>query len=125
VQVRHFPLSLFDSFSSHPFGGSIAAVVDNAGDLQDEEMMQIAREVGAPEAAATGTTNRALACYLVRHGLATADSHGDCVVRVEQGYELNRPSRIRTTLRIQDGAPIDIRVGGVATCTLTGAFHLP
>ena len=71
--------------------------------------------VGTPEAAATGTTNRALACHLVRSGLADVDADSPVVVVAAQGVEMGRPSLIRTEVVMVDGLPTRLRVGGVAT----------
>ena len=70
--------------------------------------------VGTPEAAATGTTNRALACHLVRRGLVDFGTD-DPVVVAAQGVEMGRPSVIRTEVTMVDGLPTSLRVGGVAT----------
>ena len=69
---------------------------------------------GVPEDPATGSSNGCLAGYLVRHG------DGDSVaVRVEQGYEMGRPSVLH--LRASDGGTeraadgdggIQVEVGG-------------
>ena len=70
--------------------------------------------VGTPEAAATGTTNRALACHLLRQGLVDLGA-GDPVVVAVQGVEMGRPSIIRTEVTLVDGLPTRLSVGGVAT----------
>ena len=70
--------------------------------------------VGTPEAAATGTTNRALACYLVRNNLAGTGT-GSPIVVAAQGVEMGRPSLIRTKVTMVDGLPARLYVGGVAT----------
>ena len=70
--------------------------------------------VGTPEAAATGTTNRALACYLVRRNLAGTGTDNSVVVAA-QGVEMARPSLIRTEVSMVDGLPTRLCVGGVAT----------
>ena len=80
--------------------------------------------VGTPEAPASGTTNRALACYLVRHSLVEARD-GELVVIAEQGYEMGRPSRIRSELTLVGGQVQSIRVGGLATKTLEGRLLVP
>ena len=74
--------------------------------------------VGTPEAPATGTTNRALACYLLRHGLLESNTDGRQTVIAEQGFEMGRPSRICTEMMVQNGEAVDIRVGGIATKTM-------
>ncbi|MCZ6723247.1 MAG: PhzF family phenazine biosynthesis protein [Gammaproteobacteria bacterium] len=80
--------------------------------------------VGTPEASATGTTNRALACYLVQQGLLDAKTGTRHTVIAEQGYEMGRPSQIRIEMTIQDGQPVGIMVGGVATKSIEGIFYL-
>ena len=70
--------------------------------------------VGTPEAAATGTTNRALACYLVRRNLAGTGTDNSVVIAA-QGVEMARPSLIRTEVSMVDGLPTRLYVGGVAT----------
>ena len=63
---------------------------------------------GVPEDPATGSANACLAAYLVKHryfGSSRID------IRVEQGYEIGRPSLLY--LRAEDkGQHIDVSVGG-------------
>jgi trans-2,3-dihydro-3-hydroxyanthranilate isomerase len=40
--------AVYNAFSSSPFGGCAAGIVDQAADLKESEMLKIAREVGAP-----------------------------------------------------------------------------
>jgi len=63
---------------------------------------------GVPEDPATGSANGCLAAYLVKHRYFDND---EINVRVEQGYEIGRPSLL--LLRAQDrGGRIDVHVGG-------------
>lgn len=78
--------------------------------------------VGTPESAGAGTTNRALACYLVHHRLVEGQSEQPLVVLAEQGYEMGRPSRIRSELTLEGQTVTSVRVGGVATRTLAGTL---
>ena len=80
--------------------------------------------VGTDEAAATGTTNRALACYLLRHGLIDAGQDGVFPVVSEQGYEMGRPSEVRTELTLMAGELTSVKVGGIATRTLEGSLRV-
>ena len=80
--------------------------------------------VGTPEAPASGTTNRALACYLLRHALIDPSPDGTRTVVAEQGYEMGRPSLIRTELTLRNGRVTGIRVGGVATKSMEGTLYL-
>jgi len=64
--------------------------------------------VGVPEDPATGSANGCLAAYLVRHRYFGKPSVN---VRVEQGYEIGRPSLL--LLKAEDKAgTIDVHVGG-------------
>ena len=80
--------------------------------------------VGTPEAPASGTTNRALGCYLLRHRLIRPPAEGVLTVIAEQGYEMGRPSLIRTELSVAGGRPVKIRVGGVATKSMEGELYV-
>jgi trans-2,3-dihydro-3-hydroxyanthranilate isomerase len=53
--MRTIGLQIFDAFTDTVFGGNVAGVVSDAGDLSDVEMRMIAREIGV---AATGFAAR-------------------------------------------------------------------
>jgi len=63
---------------------------------------------GVPEDPATGSANGCLAAYLLRHGYF---GPGVVTARVEQGYEIGRPSLLRLNAEDDDGV-ITVRVGG-------------
>lgn len=81
--------------------------------------------VGVAESAAAGTTNAALASYLVRHRIVSPDAGARVRVTAEQGVEIGRASRIVCRARIEDDAVTSLEVGGVATRTVEGLLHLP
>lgn len=81
--------------------------------------------VGVAESAAAGTTNAALICYLIRHGIVRANSAGRIVVEAEQGLEIGRPSSVRSVASMKDGAIGRLQVGGIATRILEGELQLP
>ena len=85
---------------------------------------EFAPRVGTPEVPAAGTTNRALACYLARHGLINAQGDAPCIVRAEQGYEIERPSLVTTRMALDENVPTDIWVGGLATQVVRGQFSV-
>jgi trans-2,3-dihydro-3-hydroxyanthranilate isomerase len=74
---------------------------------------------GVPEDPATGSSNGCLAAYLVRHQVLGSD---DVDVRVEQGYEMGRPSLLQLHahptddgIRIEEGgAVIPVARGNLA-----------
>jgi PhzF family phenazine biosynthesis protein len=73
---------------------------------------------GIDEEAATGTASGALTYYLYHQGLLKANQ--TCVFI--QGEAMNRPSRIKTRLREEDG--IIIEVGGTSSVMASGNLHL-
>ena len=73
---------------------------------------------GVDEDPATGSGNGCLAAYLVEHRYFGQDSID---VRVEQGYEINRPSRIYLRAERENGT-IAINVGGKVIPVAKGAF---
>ncbi len=64
---------------------------------------------GIPEDPATGSGNGCLAAYLVKHQYFIKNSIN---VRVEQGYEINRPSLLYLKAEESDGGTISVSVGG-------------
>jgi len=81
--------------------------------------------VGVAESAAAGTTNAALAGYLVRNNLVPIDRNGDVHVLSEQGIEINRPSTIRTKATLRNETIATLKVGGIASKVLEGTLFLP
>jgi len=73
--------------------------------------------VGADEVPASGTTNGALAGYLVRHALVPP---GPQSVRAEQGAEMGRPSLVRCEIDSLNRALINVHVGGQAVASIKG-----
>ena len=80
--------------------------------------------VGVAESAAAGTTNAALAAYLLRNGCVQADHTGSVVVRAEQGIEMNRPSEVTTRIQFDDNHIERLQVGGVATRIVEGVLNV-
>jgi len=80
--------------------------------------------VGDPEEAASGTTNGALASHLWNSKRVKPDSTGKIKVTGWQGFEMGRPSRIDTVLRVGDQGVEEVRVGGTAELRLTGSYCL-
>ena len=72
---------------------------------------------GIPEDPATGSGNGCLAAYLVKHQYFVKNSIN---IRVEQGYEVGRPSLLYLKAEeIEDGV-ISVSVGGKVILTATG-----
>ncbi|MFB6309634.1 MAG: PhzF family phenazine biosynthesis protein [Salinirussus sp.] len=74
-------------------------------DRNDLAVRVFAPGLGVPEDPATGSSNGCLAAFLVRYG------NTPVTARVEQGYELGRPSLIHVDARDR-GDSIEVSVGG-------------
>jgi len=87
-------------------------------DLNDLSVRVFAHSLGIPEDPATGSANGCLAGYLVEYayyGLAKID------VRVEQGYEIERPSLLLLQAAQNEGK-IEVLVGGKVVMVAKGEF---
>jgi trans-2,3-dihydro-3-hydroxyanthranilate isomerase len=73
---------------------------------------------GIPEDPATGSANSCLAAYLAHYQFFSSTNVD---IRVEQGYEMNRPSRLYLKASIRDNH-YDVKVGG--HCILTAQGNL-
>jgi PhzF family phenazine biosynthesis protein len=70
---------------------------------------------GIPEDPATGSAAGALACYLRRYGVLTADR-----IRIAQGAEVGRPSELEVELSGED-----VFLRGRAVVVADGVLHVP
>ncbi len=73
---------------------------------------------GIPEDPATGSANGCLAGYLVKH---LYFDKPDIDIRVEQGYEIGRPSLLHLRSKVNQGV-IDVAVGGNVIKIAQGEF---
>lgn len=80
--------------------------------------------VGDPEEAASGTTNGALACDLFRSENLLPGAGGTAILVAEQGFEMGRPSIVRTVLGTSGKDITGVSVGGYAALRLKGEFVL-
>jgi len=76
---------------------------------------------GVLEDPATGSAAAAFAGYLVAHG-RYAD--GDRLVRIEQGFEMGRPSLIELTLTLRGGQLTGAAIGGAAVIVSEGTINV-
>ncbi|MEG4519376.1 MULTISPECIES: PhzF family phenazine biosynthesis protein [unclassified Microcoleus] len=87
-------------------------------DLNDLSVRVFAHSLGIPEDPATGSANGCLAGYLVEYGY-----YGEAKidVRVEQGYEIDRPSLLLLQAAKNEGE-ITVLVGGKVVMVAKGEF---
>lgn len=77
--------------------------------------------LGVPEDPATGSAVAALAGYLAAHERLGDGRHS---WRIEQGFEMGRPSIIELESDVRDGVVYAVRVGGNAVLVSEGNLHL-
>lgn len=75
--------------------------------------------LGVPEDPATGSANGCLAGYLVEYGYF---GEGGIDLRVEQGYEMGRPSLLLLKAHKEENGEIFVSVGGKAIAVAKGEF---
>ena len=77
-----------------------------------------APEFGIVEDPATGIASGPLGCYLVTHGLVTAEQARAIVS--DQGVAMGRASRIHISIASDAGVITDVKVGGEAVLVARG-----
>jgi trans-2,3-dihydro-3-hydroxyanthranilate isomerase len=87
-------------------------------DVNDLSVRVFAHSLGIPEDPATGSANGCLAGYLVEYSYFGKDSID---VKVEQGYEIDRPSLLLLQSEKKDGQ-IEVLVGGKVVMVAKGEF---
>ncbi len=87
-------------------------------DVNDLSVRVFAHSLGIPEDPATGSANGCLAGYLVEYSYFGKDSID---VKVEQGYEIDRPSLLLLQSQKKDGQ-IEVLVGGKVVMVAKGEF---
>jgi trans-2,3-dihydro-3-hydroxyanthranilate isomerase len=106
------------------FGGGFAAPFVVCGESaepgHDFHARMFAPGVGVAEDPATGSAAAAFAGYLAAHG---GYRDGEHMVRIEQGYEMGRPSLMELTLRIAGGKLTGASIGGSAVIVTEGTIE--
>ena len=74
---------------------------------------------GILEDPATGSAVAAFAGYLAAHG---GYPDGEHAIRIEQGYEMGRPSVIELTIRMGGGALTGASIAGDAVVVMEGTI---
>jgi trans-2,3-dihydro-3-hydroxyanthranilate isomerase len=75
---------------------------------------------GVAEDPATGSAAAAFAGYLAVHG---SYGDGDHLLRIEQGYEMGRPSLIELSLKMSGGKLTGASIGGSAVVVMEGTIE--
>ncbi|MFO0707775.1 MAG: PhzF family phenazine biosynthesis protein [Nitrospira sp.] len=76
--------------------------------------------IGIPEDPATGSASGALGAYLVQNGIVEVGPTTEIVT--EQGYEMERPSRILVQVESDDDVIQSVKVGGQCVLVVEGTL---
>ncbi len=79
-----------------------------------------APKIGILEDPATGSAGGALGAYLVQNGVAEVGPRTD--ILIEQGYEIDRPSRILVQVESDDDVIQGVKVGGQCVMVVEGVL---
>jgi len=93
-----------------------------AGAGCDWQARMFAPDDGVPEDPATGSATALLAGQLLANG---ALSDGTTTLSLRQGVEMGRPSALRLSVDVADGALTAIRVAGSAVPVASGQIRIP
>jgi len=77
--------------------------------------------IGILEDPATGSASGAMGAYLVHNGLVEVGPMTELIV--EQGYEIERPSRILVQIESDDDAIQEVKVGGQCVMVVEGTLN--
>jgi trans-2,3-dihydro-3-hydroxyanthranilate isomerase len=94
-----------------------------SGSAETVHSRMFAPEFGIVEDPATGSASGPLGCYLLRHGLLSADAATRIVSL--QGAAMGRPSRIHVDISSRGGEITQVKVGGRAVLVASGELFLP
>jgi trans-2,3-dihydro-3-hydroxyanthranilate isomerase len=81
-----------------------------------------APSIGIPEDPATGSASGALGAYLIQNGIVEVEMVTEIIA--EQGYEVDRPSRIIIQVESQDNVIREVKVGGEVVMPIEGTITL-
>jgi trans-2,3-dihydro-3-hydroxyanthranilate isomerase len=82
-----------------------------------------APSVGVPEDPATGSAAGPLGCYLEEYQVISNHIRGNLFI-LEQGYEINRPSKLIVQCTYEANEIVEAIVGGEVRITVEGQFFL-
>lgn len=108
-----------------PHVGVFIFTLEAAPSGADVHGRMFAPEVGILEDPATGAASGPLGVYLLRHGKMRPDAERETRIRLEQGVEMGRPSRIEIAITGTAEQIEDVRVGGESVVMAEGELYLP
>jgi trans-2,3-dihydro-3-hydroxyanthranilate isomerase len=109
-----------DLCAKHGANGLMVFTTITVEALSSVHTRMFASPIGVVEDPATGSASGALGAYLVQHGAVEVRPVTE--ITAEQGYELDRPSRIFIEVESEDDAIQTVKVGGQAVMLIEGTL---
>jgi len=116
VKNAHVNFSLLLQMANEVHGGILIFAPETYHKVNDLNVRVFVDLFGIPEDPATGSGNGCLAAYLSHYRYFGTDQVN---ARVEQGYEIKRPSLLLLKAQITQGE-IQVHIGGKVVPTATG-----
>ncbi len=105
----------------HGANGIMVFTTMTVEDLSTVHTRMFAPAIGIPEDPATGSASGALGAYLVQNGVVEVGPTS--MIMAEQGYEMDRPSRILIQVDSDDDVIQEVKVGGQAVMVVEGTLR--
>lgn len=107
-----------DLCERHGANGIMVFTTITVEELSTVHTRMFASPIGVIEDPATGSASGALGAYLVHHGVVEVRPITEIIA--EQGYEMDRPSRIHIEVESDDDAIQNVKVGGQVVMIIEG-----
>lgn len=112
--------AVLDICGRHGANGIMVFSTMTVEDWSTVHTRMFASPIGIPEDPATGSASGALGAYLVKHGVVDIGPTTEIIS--EQGYEIDRPSKILIQVFSDDDIIQDIKVGGQVVMVAEGTL---
>jgi trans-2,3-dihydro-3-hydroxyanthranilate isomerase len=116
------PTAINDLCARHGTNGIMVFTTVTVEEVSSVHTRMFAPPIGVTEDPATGSASGALGAYLVHNGVVEVRPTTDIIA--EQGYEVDRPSRISIQVESDDDAIQHVKVGGQAVMVIEGTLML-
>jgi trans-2,3-dihydro-3-hydroxyanthranilate isomerase len=113
--------AITDLCAKHGANGLMVFTAITVEALSSVHTRMFASPIGVVEDPATGSASGALGAYLVQHGAVEVRPVTE--ITAEQGYELDRPSRIFIEVESDDDVIQTVKVGGQAVLLIEGSLR--
>ncbi len=116
------PTAITDLCARHGANGVMVFTTVTVDEFSSVHTRMFAPPIGILEDPATGSSSGALGAYLVQNGVVEVALTTE--IMAEQGYEVDRPSRIIIQVESDDDMIQEVKVGGEVVMVIEGTITL-